>query len=63
MLADKKPGINCPLRGVTQQLTETHAETHCPTLDRTHRVLWESWGKAEELGRGRNSTERSTESL
>jgi hypothetical protein len=43
-LVSKKPK-SCPLRGSTQQLTETDAETHSQPLHRAQEVLWGSWGE------------------
>jgi hypothetical protein len=37
--AETGPYHNCPLRGSTQQLTKTDAETHSETLDGAHEVL------------------------
>jgi hypothetical protein len=34
-----------PLKGSTQQLTETDAENHSKTLDRRWGLLWKSWVK------------------
>ena len=45
MLADRS--LACLLRGSTQQLTETDAETHCQTVDRARKIMWKNWG--EEL--------------
>jgi hypothetical protein len=53
---------NCPLRGSTQQLTETDADIHGQTLDGGWGLLWKSWGKDWEtrpLG-DRHSTRRSS---
>lgn len=36
---------NYPLRGSTQQLTETDGDTHSQILDGGWEVLWKSWGK------------------
>jgi hypothetical protein len=47
---DSQTGVyhNCPLRGSTEQLIETDAETHSQTLDQAQEVLWKSWVWIEE---------------
>jgi hypothetical protein len=44
---------NYPLRSFTQQLSETEAETHSPTLDRALEVLWKNLGKDSGTQRGK----------
>ena len=46
---------NCPLKVSIQHLTETDAEAHSLSLDRSQGVFWKSWGKGLRACKGTGS--------
>jgi hypothetical protein len=52
----------CPLRGSTQQLTQTDADTHSQTMDGAWGLLLKSSRKVVSIEGDRNLTGRPTES-
>ena len=53
----------CPMRVLSQQLTETDAENHIETGDGPWRFLREIWGNIECPEDGRNSTGSLADSM